>query len=202
MITDLTKKDLENFEKDILECFENKEIRAPIHLAGGNERQLIEIFKKIRRQDWVCCTWRSHYECLLKGVSQQELKQAILDGYSISLCFKKYKIISSAIVGGICPIALGLAQASKKLKKNEQVYCFIGDMAANTGIFYECWQYSVVFNLPITWIIADNNKAVCTPTNKVWNYLKHPFSQSKEKVIYYHYKPKYVHAGGGKRINF
>ena len=32
-----------------------------IHLSNGNEKQLIEIFKKIGVGDWVFSTWRSHY---------------------------------------------------------------------------------------------------------------------------------------------
>ena len=52
----------------------------------------------------------------LKGVPEKLLEKEILDGKSISLCFPKYKIYSSAIVGGIIPIALGVALANK-LKK-------------------------------------------------------------------------------------
>jgi putative effector of murein hydrolase len=31
-------------------------------------------------------------------------------GRSIALCFPEYRMISSAIVGGICPIAMGIAE--------------------------------------------------------------------------------------------
>ena len=44
------------------------------------------------------------------------LEKEILNGKSISLCFPEYKIYSSAIVGGILPIATGVAMANK-LKK-------------------------------------------------------------------------------------
>jgi pyruvate dehydrogenase E1 component alpha subunit len=213
MITNLTKQDLIDFEQDILQCFENKQIRAPVHLVGNNEEQLLEIFKDIREQDWVCCTWRSHYECLLKGIPPKKLKQKILDGHSISLCFKEYKIISSAIVAGICPIALGLAWVAKEQKKDEKVYCFIGDMAATTGIFHECWQYSVWHDLPITWVVADNGKSVCTLTQEVWNYEDHPstiicnfpiimVNKKNTKIIYYKYTNPFPHHGGKTRINF
>ena len=42
-----TKEDLVNFELEIADCFNNKMIRAPIHLSDGNEEPLIEIFKQI-----------------------------------------------------------------------------------------------------------------------------------------------------------
>ena len=200
MITDLTRQDLVDFENDILEEFEAGHIRSPVHLQGGNEDQLIEIFQDIRENDWVICDWRSHLQCLLKGWPAKELKQKILDNHSISLCSKKYKIISSAIVGDSTPLALGLAWAAKEQAKDEHVFMFSGEMSATTGIFWESWNYAVNFDLPITFIVADNDRSVCTKTSEVWNYKQHPI-EGKEKVIYYRYEPKFVHAGGGKRIN-
>lgn len=201
MITNLTKQDLIDFEQDILECFENKEIKAPVHLAGGNEDQLIQIFQDVQKQDWVCTTWRSHYECLLRGVPPELVKQKILDGHSISLCFKDYKVISSAIVGGICPIALGLAVAVKEQKKDEHIWIFIGDMSFLTGINLESYNYALWHDLPITWVIADNNRSVCTPTNETWGYKQYPYA-NKEKVIYYQYKPTFPHHGSGQHVIF
>ena len=43
----LNKADLIAFEKDIKSTFEKGKIRKPIHLSGGNEDQLINIFKYI-----------------------------------------------------------------------------------------------------------------------------------------------------------
>lgn len=210
MITNLTKQDLIDFEEDIAQNFEKGKIKAPVHLDGGNEDQLIEIFQKIKEEDWVCCTWRSHYQCLLKGVPREQLKQKILDGCSISLCFNDYKIISSAIVGGICPIALGLAWAAKELKKDENIYCFLGDMGATTGIFFECLNYCIGHDLPIKWVVADNGKSVCTPTLETWGFDRHPVlnyfwnnnTKASSKVIYYKYEHTWPHQGIGKFIEF
>ncbi|MBT6053132.1 MAG: hypothetical protein HOG49_40545, partial [Candidatus Scalindua sp.] len=66
----LTKEDLIDFENDIAACFDDAQIRAPVHLYNGNEEQMLEIFRKhdIGDDDWVFGSWRSHYQCLLKGV--------------------------------------------------------------------------------------------------------------------------------------
>ena len=37
----ITKKDLINFELKVKEFYEDKEIKAPIHLSGNNEINLI-----------------------------------------------------------------------------------------------------------------------------------------------------------------
>ncbi len=202
-MTNLKKEDLIKFEDEIAECFNNKQIKAPIHLYSHNEERMIGIFKKIKPNDWVLCSWRSHYQCLLKGVPKELIKQRILEGKSIALCFKDYKIISSAIVGGILPIAVGLGLAHKINKSKDRVFVFLGDMTSETGIAHEAIKYALNHKLGIYWIIEDNNKSVCTDTRKAWGTKKLTFEKIKnDKIIFYKYKSKYPHAGSGIRIQF
>ena len=196
-------QELINFETDIANMLNNAKIKAPIHLYYGNEEKLIKIFKKIKKKDWVFCSWRSHYQCLLKGVPKKEVKKAIVSGKSISLCFPDYNIYSSAIVGGNIPIALGVAINLKLRKKKSKVYCFMGDMTSETGIMHECYKYAVNHKLPIHFVIEDNGVSVCTNTRSVWNKAKISYENIKSKyVTYYRYKTKYPHAGAGKRVQF
>ena len=67
----LNSKDLIKFELKIKKIYEEGKIKAPIHLSGGNENQLIKIFKKIKRNDWVISNWRSHYHALLHGIPEK-----------------------------------------------------------------------------------------------------------------------------------
>ena len=151
----------------------------------------------------VLCSWRSHYQCLLKGVPPKKIKNEIIDGKSISLCFLDYKIYSSAIVGGSLPIAVGLAMSLKRKKSKNKVYCFIGDMTSETGIAHECIKYSMNKNLPIHFIVEDNRKSVCTDTRKAWSKKKLTYENVSDKfVTYYKYKLKYPHAGAGQRVQF
>ena len=75
-----TAEQLIEFENEIADCFNNAMIKAPVHLYNGNEEEMIAVFKKhnIGPNDWVLCSWRSHYQCLLKGVPKDELKKAIV----------------------------------------------------------------------------------------------------------------------------
>lgn len=164
----VTAEELLAFEADIAAEFDAGNIPFPVHLAGGNEVQLIEIFKQINPQDYICCGWRSHYHALLHGVPPDELKAAIMAGRSIALCFPEYRMISSAIVGGICPIAMGIAWALKRQESNAKVWCFLGDMTATSGIFAETARYAMQNALPIMFVIEDNGMSVCTPTRAVW----------------------------------
>ncbi|MBU4449609.1 MAG: hypothetical protein KKD99_13565 [Proteobacteria bacterium] len=200
----LTEAELIAFETDIAECFNIGLIRAPIHLYHRNERQMINIFRKINESDWVLCSWRSHYQCLLKGVPGDRLKSDILSGKSISLCYGEYRVVSSGIVTGVLPIAVGIALDIKRKKETNKVYCFMGDMTSETGIAYECIKYSRNFKLPIHFIIEDNSKSVCTITRQAWGCEKLSFEDdSDEYVTYYRYDlKKYPHAGSGNRIQF
>ena len=199
----MDKKKLISFEDKIAKLFNNGKIRAPIHLYYGNEDQMINIFKKIKKNDWIFCSWRSHYQCLLKGVPEKKLINEIIKGKSISLCFPEYKIYSSAIVGGNVPIAVGAAMAIKRKKAKNKVYCFMGDMTSETGIAHESIKYSIKNNLPIQFIIEDNNLSVCTDTRKTWGMNKLTYAGVKSKHIkIYKYKNKYPHAGAGIRVQF
>ena len=200
----LKKKELIAFEEEIASLFNNGKIRAPVHLYEGNEDSIIEVFKNINPQDWIFCSWRSHYQCLLKGVPPQELKDEILSGRSISLCFPKYKIFSSAMVGGVLPIAVGTAMSIKlKKEKSSKVFCFMGEMTSETGIAHECIKYSRNFKLPIHFIVEDNEKSVCTDTREAWNQKKLSFqNKNDDYVTYYKYENTYPHAGAGVRVQF
>lgn len=199
----MNKEDLIDFENKVAEVFNAGKIRSPVHLYYGNEDEIINIFKKINRQDWVFCSWRSHYQCLLKGVPPNYVMSEIIAGRSISLCFPEHKIYSSAIVGGVLPIAVGTALSIKLKGGKEKVYCFLGEMTAETGIAHETIKYSRNHKLPIRFIIEDNGQSVVTDTRKTWASDILTFENIEDDIIiYYKYKNKYPHAGAGIRVQF
>jgi TPP-dependent pyruvate/acetoin dehydrogenase alpha subunit len=199
----MTREELIAFEDEITVLFNSGKIRAPVHLYSGNEEQIISVFQQIRSQDWVFCSWRSHYQCLLKGVPKELIRDEILAGRSISLCFPEHRIYSSAIVGGVLPIAVGAAMSIKRRGEDSKVYCFMGEMTAETGIAHESIKYSRNHHLPIHFIVEDNEKSVCTDTREVWNQPQLSFEGSGDDYVsYYRYKTKYPHAGAGVRVQF
>tara|TARA_B110000444_G_C18804646_1_gene579298 strand:+ start:240 stop:872 length:633 start_codon:yes stop_codon:yes gene_type:complete len=201
------------FETKIGNLFNEGKIAAPIHLYSGNEDQTIDIFKEIDiENDWVCCTWRNHYQGLLKGIPPELITSKILKGKSMVMNLPKYKFICSSIVGGIPSIAAGIALAIKEQGKKNKVWCWVGDMSAETGHFHEAYKYSLNHKLPITFIVEDNKKSVCTPTNKIWGRELPYYLENNEykggilklpNLYYYQYdNKKYPHAGAGKRVQF
>ena len=215
----VSKSELIEFETKIGDLFNSGNIKAPIHLYNGNEDKMIEIFSKIDiKNDWVCCTWRNHYQALLKGISPDVLTDEIIKGKSMVQTMPEHKFICSSIVGGIPSIAVGLALAEKLNGTTNHVWCFVGDMSAETGHFHEAYKYARNTNLPITFIVESNDLSVLTPTNDIWkreipyyiddvaeciDILHNDGIYQQANLIYYKYtNTKYPHAGAGKRVQF
>ena len=118
----ITKDDLVTFEQEIAAIYATGVIRAPVHLRSGREDALIEIFRdhQIGRDDYVFGYWDSHELALLKGVPREELKRAILEGKSISLCFPDAKMLCSGIVGSLMGVAAGVAWHGRITKMETQ----------------------------------------------------------------------------------
>ena len=134
-MAEITKQDLYKFEEEIVEAYKQGKLRSPIHLGGsvdGNlEDYLIDFFKKIEKQDWLFTTYRSHYHALLKGMPPQRLKNWVLDNKSIHVMDAEHRIVTSAIVGGTLPIALGVAMSIKIKNENEKV---VADVVVMEGL--------------------------------------------------------------------
>lgn len=199
----MTKDELIAFEDEVAARFNAGTIRAPVHLYWGNEASIIKVFEKVRSQDWIYCSWRSHYQCLLKGVPPDEVMAEIMAGRSISLCFPKQRIYSSAIVGGVLPVAVGTAMSIQRSGEDAKVYCFMGEMTAEAGIAHESIKYSRNHKLPIHFVVEDNAKSVMTDTREAWNQKQLSFEGvSDDYITYYRYETKYPHAGAGVRVQF
>ena len=194
----VSEKKLIEFELKVKKVYEKGLIKAPIHLSGNNEKKLIKIFKKIKKNDWVFSTWRNHYHALLHGIDEDWLFNQIVLGRSMGIISKKNKFYSSAIVGGILPIALGVAMSNKMKKTRDKVFVFIGDMTYETGIFHETFKYAENMKLPINFIVEDNDLSTNTPTKKAWGKK----SKISKKINYYKYKRKFPHHGTGNWILF
>ena len=194
----MTKKELIDFELDIKTIYESGKIKAPIHLSGGNEDELIKIFKDVQEDDWVFSSWRNHYHALLHGVPRDFLMDLIVRGKSMSVYCDEPKFYSSAIVGGIIPIALGAAKSIQMKGEKNKVWCFVGDMTFESGIFHESYKYAKNFDLPIQFVVEDNNLSTNTPVEETWGGKQ----EVPSDIIYYKYKSDYPHHGTGNWVLF
>jgi hypothetical protein len=193
----LTPEDLVAFEHDVAEAFNAGKIHAPIHLSGGNELQLIRLFGRyISPECWIFSTYRSHYHALLHGIPREKIMAEILAGRSMNLTFPEHRFFTSAMVGGILPIATGVALALKQRNDLNHVFCFVGDMAARSGAFHEALQYASGHDLPINFVVEDNGVSCDTPTKTVWGWF------SGGHRMGYEYERHWPHNGTGRFVTF
>jgi TPP-dependent pyruvate/acetoin dehydrogenase alpha subunit len=197
----MTAAELIAFEDEIAAAFAAGKIRGPIHLCGGNEEQLIEIFKGISRDDWVFSTYRNHYHALLHGIPREQVMAEVMGGRNMNLTSAAHRFFTSAIVGGTLPIAAGVAAALKRSDSPRKVWCFVGDMAATTGAFHEATNYAYTHGLPITFIVEDNGYSADSPTMECWGPLC-VLETDNPYVELYTYTRTRPHAGIGRWVDF
>jgi len=212
MYTNWTVEELISFEEEVATLFKKGKIPFPTHLSGGNEAMLIALFSNIKKADWVFSSHRNHYHYLLKGGNAEKLilelkgkKEGICQGKagSMHLTVPELNFYTSAIIGGTCAIAVGVALSLKKrwaLKKGVKphVWCFVGDGCEDTGHFIEAVRFGNARSLPLTFIIEDNDRAVETTKGERW----HNFTPIKGRnILRYEYKLTYPHVGVGEHVS-
>jgi len=208
----MTSQDLIAFETRIRDHFAAGQLPCLIHLSGGNETQLLDIFSRLRPQDWVFSTHRNHYHALLKGIPADHLEAEILAGRSMFIYSREHNFLTSSILAGTCCIAAGVAWELAQLSAlNSQlsareaqphVYCFLGDGAEEQGHYYEAALFAEANHLPITFIVEDNDRQVDADRA---TRARGPLAARKVReplnhfacVYRYHYTPTYPHGGAG-----
>jgi len=198
-----TAETLIAFESRIRDHFAAGSLPCLIHLSGGNETQLLDIFSRIRPQDWVFSTHRNHYHALLKGIPADHLESEILAGRSMFIYSREHNFLTSSILAGTCCIAAGvawdIAQQSFTHDERPHVYCFLGDGAEEEGHYYEAVLFAESNDLPITFIVEDNARQVDTPKSErrgIFHSTRCPLDHLA-CVARYHYEPTYPHGGAG-----
>lgn len=191
--TNLSKQDLIDFETRIGDLYLDNKLPFLFHLSGGNEDQLIDIFSKIDKDDYVLSNHRSHYHALLHGIPPDELEKKILNGQSMFIYDRQRNFFCSAIIGGTPGIAVGIAWALKQKGSKQKVWCFVGDGTEDSGHLFEAVRYAEGLDLPCTFVIENNNRSVETPNEERWGKTGN-ITWDSPNVIKYYYDITYPHA--------
>ena len=165
---------IRTFENEIEEYKMKGKIYGMAHCYNGQEGVAVGVCSALRKTDYIVSNHRPHGHAIAKGVDMHRMMAEIFGkstgtnggkGGSMHVHDKECGLITSTgIVGSGIPVACGSAFASKYLH-NENVTCvFLGDGAANEGVFQECINIASIWKLPIIFVIEDNGVAVTTLT--------------------------------------
>ena len=163
----VTMLKLRKFEERVAEVLTTPgEIICPVHLYIGQEAVAAGVCANLRKDDHVFSTHRSHGHYIAKGGDIRTLMAEMYGratgcskgrGGSMHLASPDVGLPgSSAIVGGIIPLAVGTALAFSIQKRDTVSVAFFGDGAAGEGVFYESLNFASLKKLPVIFV-GENN---------------------------------------------
>jgi pyruvate dehydrogenase E1 component alpha subunit len=143
-----------------------------LHVYIGMEATAVGWLSCIRKDDYVITAYRDHAQALLLGSDPVAVMAEIM-GRKAGLSHGKggsmhlYDIPRGlyggwGIVGGHLPLGAGLAFASKYKGEDRVTLNFLGDGASNAGVFYETLNMAGLWDLPVIFVIENNEFAMGT----------------------------------------
>ncbi len=161
------------FEEQLYYLFLTTEMPGTMHQATGQEATAVGVVSALNPDDYVTSTHRGHAHCIAKDVPLNAMMAEMFAkrngickgmGGSMHLCdFSKNMLGAFGIVGSGIPIATGAALSSKVRQSGQIAVCFFGDGAINEGVFHESLNMASLWNLPIVYIIENNQYALSMP---------------------------------------
>jgi len=160
------------FEEKSAEMYTKEKIRGFLHLYIGEEAVAVGVMNFLKPQDNILCTYREHGQAIIRGVDPGAIMAEMYGkqegcskgrGGSMHLFDAKTKFYGgNAIVAGHLPLAVGLALADKKMKRNQVTCCFFGEGAAAEGEFHEAMNLASLWQVPVLFICENNLYAMGT----------------------------------------
>ncbi|QLG63989.1 thiamine pyrophosphate-dependent dehydrogenase E1 component subunit alpha [Halorarum salinum] len=151
-------------------------IPGELHLAAGHEASGAGVCAHLRDDDTVTAPHRPHHVAVAKGVDLKRMTAEIF-GRETGLCRGKgghmhlfdpdVNFACSGIIAEGCPPAVGAAMAAKKRNTDAVAVAFLGEGAIDQGGFFESLNLASVHDLPVVFVIEDNDWAISMPKERV-----------------------------------
>ncbi|WP_277556264.1 thiamine pyrophosphate-dependent dehydrogenase E1 component subunit alpha [Halobaculum limi] len=152
------------------------EIPGELHLAAGHEAAAAGVCAHLRDDDTVTATHRPHHIAIAKGVDLKRMTAEIF-GREAGLCKGKgghmhlfdpdVNFACSGIIAEGCPPAVGAAMAAQKRGTDSVAVSYVGEGAIDQGGFLESLNLASVHDLPVVFVIEDNDWAISMPKERV-----------------------------------
>lgn len=175
---------IRRFEQQALKFYNQGKMGGFLHLYIGQESVAVAAASLMNGKDEMITAYRDHGHALAVGMGMEEC-MAELFGKATG-CSKgkggsmhyfapdKHFWGGHGIVGGQVPLGLGLAFALKYKGIPGCALCFMGDGAVNQGVIGESFNLASLWNLPIVFIIENNQYSMGTSlerSSSIKNFL-------------------------------
>lgn len=169
---------IRRFEEKAAEMYMRGNIGGFLHLYIGEEAIAVGAMSVLEPQDYVVSHYREHGHALARGVDPRRIMAELFGrstgtskgkGGSMHLFDASVGFLGGyAIVGGMLPIAVGLALAAQQQGSNKVTICFFGDGAINEGEFHESLNLAALWNLPVIFFCENNGYGMGSPVSKTF----------------------------------
>jgi len=163
---------IRNFDTKVKELWMDGKIYGLAHAYVGAEAIAVGACEAIEVKDAISSTHRGHGHCIAKGADVKRMMAELFgkyEGYnhgkggSMHIADTEHGMLgATGIVGSGMPLALGAALAADRLGTDSVAVCFHGDGGTNQGVWHESINMAAVWNLPVIFLIENNQMAIGT----------------------------------------
>ena len=142
------------------------------HLYIGQEAVVVGLEANTKKGDKRITSYRDHGHMLACGMDPNGVMAELAgraDGYSAGkggsmhmFSEEKHFYGGNGIVAAQVPLGTGLAFADKYKGNDNVTFAYFGDGAANQGQVYEAFNMAALWDLPVVYIIENNQYAMGT----------------------------------------
>ncbi len=165
------------FEEKSEEAYAIGKIGGFCHLHIGQEAAAAGTILTLRDDDYVISAYREHTQALAKGVPANPIMAELFGratgcsrgkGGSMHIFDASRRFMGGhGIVGAQVPLAAGMGWSIRYRGGDQVVLCFMGDAAVNQGAFHEALNLSAIWDLPVIYVVENNEYGMGTAFSRV-----------------------------------
>jgi pyruvate dehydrogenase E1 component alpha subunit len=165
------------FETECIKLYRQGLIVGYFHPYLGEEAIATGACAGLREDDYIVSTHRGHGHCIARGGELNKMVAEVL-GREAGYCrgrggsmhiadITKGNIGANGIVGAGIPIGVGVAMGVHVRGSDQVTIVFFSDGACNNGVFAESLNLAAIFNVPVVFMLENNQYAVSSPVEEM-----------------------------------
>ncbi len=172
---------MRKFEEKAGQLYGMQKIRGFCHLYIGQEACASGAVSALQKGDKYITAYRDHAHPLALGTSPNRVMAELFaketgvskgKGGSMHIFDKEHGFFGGhGIVGAQVPLGAGIGFSEKYNKTGNLCICYMGDGAVRQGAFHEALNLSMLWKIPVIFVIENNGYAMGTSVKRTSNVV-------------------------------